>query len=141
MKNLVQIAAKVRDRNKVLASVPGSGFHPNDLSSPEKRGLPSITTNVVFFHRKHDVLFVGEDAERVILELGKLYEQRKAEFDGKPVSDERKAVFVWEELEQGEQGGVYTITCPLSCWNDLVPALLMCGIGVSGAALDGSSVA
>lgn len=77
-------ANEVRSRNKILESVPGSGFHDNDrdahnrLCSPQSRHLPGgcaegqpplhrISLNVVAFvdERGRKIRFFGDDAIRV----------------------------------------------------------------------------
>ena len=68
------------DRNTIVESVPGSGFHDNDVimgkpSAPQKRidpndktgrrYLPRISEHCVAFYGERQVVFVGEHAVRV----------------------------------------------------------------------------
>ena len=81
--DLSERAEAIRARNRILESVPGSGFHDNDrdahnrLAAPHRRHevggmaegsapLPRISEHLVAFMGRRTATFAGADAERAL---------------------------------------------------------------------------
>lgn len=142
---LLQRADAIRARNKVLESVPGSGYHENDkdhlgrLCAPHRRGLQRISDHVVPFYGERDIHFVGSDAGRVLAALQAWYDGHKttdaATFSSYTGTD-RKLLTIIPKLAAREVGGLPRLTLWKDEWNDFLHALHSQGIGLSGAPME-----
>ncbi len=142
---LLQRANAIRARNKVLESVPGSGYHDNDkdhlgrVCAPQLRGLPLISDHIVPFYGTREVHFVGPDAERAMAAFRTWYDRHKttdaAVFSSYTGTD-RKLLTVIPKLAVHEVDGLPRLTLWKDEWNDFLHALYSQGIGLSGAPLE-----
>lgn len=148
IERFIDRANQVRARNKVLESVPGSGFHDNDrdahnrLCAPHTRHLPGgcaegqqpigrISNNIVAFidDRGRKMRFFGEDA-RIVKNLVEEYIAKLA--DRSPLTytgTERKladeAFHIIVNPETGE------LEIWMDTWNDFLHIFDTSGVGVS----------
>lgn len=146
MPTLDERAESVRARNRVLESVPGSGFHDNDrdvhgkLAAPHMRHmpggmndgslpLPRISEHVVAFMDERDIHFSGPDASRVLDALtafrAKLATRRIVDLEG----TEAKMMDVIPRL--AIKDGVLSVW--REDWNDILFSLDAQQVGVSCA--------
>jgi hypothetical protein len=83
MRSLRERAEELRARNRVLRSVPGSGYHDRDVDplhgrlcaphmrhrvggmEPDAPPQPPIDEHLIAFYDTRDVVFIDEDAEKV----------------------------------------------------------------------------
>jgi hypothetical protein len=143
--DLLKRAEAIKARNKVLESVPGSGYHDNDkdhlgrFCAPQRNGLPRISEHIVPFYGERDVHFVGPDAERAITALQTWYDARKttdaAVFSSYTGTD-RKLLVIIPKVAVREVDGLPRLTFWKDEWNDFLHALYSQGIGLSGAPLE-----
>ncbi len=142
---LLRRANAIRARNKVLESVPGSGYHDNDkdhlgrFCAPQRRGLPLTSDHLVPFYSEREVHFVGPDAERAMAALQTWYDAHKttdaAVFSSYTGTD-RKLLTVILKMAVREFDGLPRLILWKDEWNDFLHALLSQGIGLSGAPLE-----
>ena len=71
MSQLDQIRNAVKDRHATLESVPGSGWHPNDPSSPAKQLQMPLAQRPVLIHGEFDSHFAQQDFAQVQQALAK----------------------------------------------------------------------
>jgi hypothetical protein len=142
---LLQRADAIRARNKVLESVPGSGYHDNDkdhlgrFCAPQRKGLPLISNHIVPFYGERDVQFVGFDAERAMAALETWYDKHKttdAAVFASYTGTDRKLLTVIPKLAVREVDGLPRLILWKDEWNDFLHALYSQGIGLSGAPLE-----
>lgn len=159
--DLLARAAKIKERNKLLESVPGSGYHDNDRDfrgrymAPHKQHLPGgmnegypplprIGDHLVAFYGRRDVLFVGEDAERALAAIRGYARQYLERVEADPqyiaalTGTQRKLCYdILPRLAIVD--GVLEVW--LTDWNDVLHAFDDQVIGTSGAPLkpDGST--
>ena len=148
MPTLVERADALRARNRILESVPGSGFHDNDrdahnrLAAPHRRHevggmsegsrpVPRISENVVCFLTARQGFFAGTDAARVFTAL-QAYHARQVL--------KRYRDLTGTEIKLLEEIPLLAIDCEnlndnlmvwLDTWNDYLHALDEQGIVVS----------
>jgi hypothetical protein len=142
---LLRRANAIRDRNRVLESVPGSGYHDNDkdhlgrFCAPQRRGLPRISDHIVPFYGERDVHFVGPDADRAMAALQKWLESHKttdaAVFSSYTGTDRKLLTFI-SNITVSNVDGFPRLVIWKDAWNDLLHALHSHGIGLSGAPLE-----
>lgn len=147
---LQERADAVRARNKILESVPGSGFHDNDrdwsnrLAAPHRRhqvggmtegkpALPRISEHVVCFNSRYQITFAGTDAVEV-LEAFQL-------FRTKTMAHKKYSLMTGTELKMVEEIAEMQIdadgnlTLDRATWNDYLYVWDEMGIGISCAPL------
>jgi hypothetical protein len=137
-------AAAVKARNKVLESVPGSGFHDNDrdaygkLAAPHMRHLPGgmgdgdrplprISAHAVAFMGKRDIIFNGPCAQQVLDALHR-YHAKYSKLSPRDLTG--------TEIKMVDVISTYTIEDDRLLvyredWNDVLHALDESGVGVS----------
>ena len=152
--DLLARAAALIERNKVLQSVPGSGYHDTDVDfhgklvaphmrhlpggqEPGAQSLPPISDHVIAFFGERSVVFVGPCAERVLAALRAYRDKYSAMLmdfvEGRSgyqlKGTEYKLVREIPKLiiKDGE------LTLWLDTWNDFLHALYEQDIGITGA--------
>ena len=144
MQTFAERADALRARNRILESVPGSGFHDNDrdahnrLAAPHRRHevggmsegsrpVPRISENVVCFITARQGFFAGPDAARVFTAL-QAYHSRQV--------NKRYRDLTGTEIKLLEEIPLLAIDDDklmvwLDTWNDYLHALDEQGIVVS----------
>lgn len=142
---LLDRADAIRARNKVLESVPGSGYHENDKDhlgrycAPHRRGLPRISDHVVAFYGERTVEFVGPDAERTYAAIRAWHDEHKtidAAIFASYTGTDRTLLAAIPKLAVRQVDGVPHLVLWKDLWNDFLHALYSQGIGLSGAPLE-----
>jgi len=148
---LVARADKLKARNAVLRSVPGSGYHDDDrdfrgqFMAPHRRHLPGgqdygapplppIDDHVVAFYGERQIVFAGDDAARVIKALEDWHRAHLTSEVGRLMSytgTQRKLLMFIPTLAL--EDGVLAIW--RDTWNDVLHALDVQGVGTTGAPL------
>jgi hypothetical protein len=155
MPTLAERAEAIKARNRLLESVPGSGYHPTDtdfrgqLRAPQCRHLPNgqepgshpvppISEHIVPFYDfdNHAVYFAGECAERAYAALQSYYEKWRtidmAQFM-MYTGTRRKLLALIPKFKVRD--GLLAVH--LTDWNDILSALYDEGIGLSGDMIEG----
>lgn len=148
-KSLNDRAKAMKERNKLMESVPGSGFHDNDrdaygkLAAPHMRHLPGgmmdggrplprISDHAIAFMDRRDVKFSGPCAEQVLKAL-KSYRERYAKAPASELTGTTiKLVGLIPTLGiKDDQLLIFR-----EDWNDVLHALDETGVGVSCAPME-----
>lgn len=132
---------EVRQRARILESVPGSGFHDNDRNSitgeycsPQRKGKCRLSENPVAFHDERDVHFIGEDAERVAKAIEE-YAKKIAALPMDSLEGSQRQILARvkaRRLRIHEVDGAPRLTLWMQEWNDWLYAIEECGIGITG---------
>ena len=141
-------ADEVKARNRLLETVPGSGYHDADkdahgkLCAPHmrhlpggcsegQRPLPRISDHAVAFHDKRDVRFFGADAIKARDALYGYYQELKnlpphllLTLTG---TDRKLLVEIPGSMDFQDD----VLTLPLDTWNDFLHVFDTHGVGVS----------
>jgi hypothetical protein len=144
MMGLAERAEAVRARNKILESVPGSGFHDNDrdahnrLAAPHMQHLPGgmaegqpplprISTNLVAFDDRRQFILAGEDAVKALAAL-QTYHERIAQIRINLLTGSQAKLreeIPCLEIEDGK------LVLWRDTWNDYLHAFDEQGVGIS----------
>jgi len=148
---LVARSDKIKARNAILESVPGSGYHDEDRDfrgqwcSPQRRHLPGgqdygaqplprISEHAVPFYAERRIVFAGDCAERVLAALLAWHAAHRTTDIGRLMAytgTQRKLLTIFPTL--AIEDGVLVIWRDI--WNDVLYALDAQGIGLTGAPL------
>lgn len=135
------LAEEVRARNRLLATIPGSGHHPSDVDwrgrprAPQLNGLPAAADHVLHFHDDERHVFIDRDADRVLDALREYHRQLAAHVNDNAAADltgtQRNLYKLIPRLKVRD--GVLEL--PAGRWNDYLEAIYQMGIGLTGVDL------
>lgn len=142
--DLIRRADAVRARNKLLESVPGSGYHDDDRdhvhahrhAAPQRNGLPRISDHIVPFydHQGEDVVFAGEDATRALQALHS-WRKKYAKLDPSGLTGTERKLLL-RIIPRAVISPTGMLAFRLDIWNDVLYALQAEGVGLSGLPLE-----
>jgi hypothetical protein len=136
-RSLIDRAQEIKNRNQVLCSVPGSGFHDTDRYSPQNLGKPALRDQLVAFQDPWDVHLVGEDAFTAAQALQEFHATNVGRIDDTMDIVERKAIEFAGTAEVKTVDGSPHLTVRGLQWNECLKALEMCGLGITITGIKG----
>ncbi len=131
-------AKAVKERNKLLETVPGSGYHDEDKDHkgrprcPQKKPNPlgqpgqcfcRVSDNCIPFWDARHVHFVGADAEKVLSALGAWLTRNKTRDLNEMTGTERALLRIIPPLAVANVDSVPRLSIWKDEWNDVLHAL------------------
>lgn len=137
---LLARAEALKARNRLLVTVPGSGYHDDDrnptrphlFAAQQHYGLKPVSENLVVFFGEYDVTFVGDDAHAALAALRGWYDQNEIRDPWEMQGTEMKMLRHVPRLAIADAGGVPVLTLRRELWNDYLWVLEKMKISLTG---------
>ena len=136
---LLKRAQEIKQRNALLASTPGTGYHDNDRIAPQNRNPPQprLDNHLVRFQdQRGDLHFVGDDALAVVEAIKRAADHCQQNFGSSrmPGSEFKIMMTLPKRYSAAESNGdgVPHLLIWHEDWNDVLFAFEIVGLGVTG---------
>ncbi len=133
---------EVLDRASVLRSVPGTGYHDNDLLGPIKHPLPdgrrdaALNEHAIAFKGRFETVFVDDCSQKVVQAIRAFYEANKDLLNQRGLDQSiRDQIELAMEYAEKEPGWDSMFSVRNAQFNDVLAILHFQGIGVTSTAV------